>query len=193
MKIKCGKRKLSDGTMMYVDTRARKIYIGGAECEPSYKTVFQPEKRGPAPDFEHEEFVKCLMNSFKEGYLSKTELDRRIRRGRPATVWTKPIEPVEKKKMMTKGTGDIDEIIANITKLQKKIAPFKLLIKDEENYFPYINTEKTEESSVQNKEDNEESSVENEEDGEESCMQKEDAAYVGSVNDNVFRSSVHTM
>jgi hypothetical protein len=124
--------------------------------------------------------------------LNETELERRIRRGRPVTVWTKPIAPVEKK--ITKATGDIDEIIANITKLQKQIAaPFKLLIKDEENYFPYINTEKAEESSVQNKEDNEESSVENEEDGEESCMQKEDAAYVGSVNDNVFRSSVHTM
>ena len=119
-------------------------------------------------------------------------MERRIRRGRPVTVWTKPIAPVEKK--ITKATGDIDEIIANITKLQKQIAaPFKLLIMDEENYFPYINTEKAEESSVQNKEDNEESSVENEEDGEESCMQKEDAAYVGSVNDNVFRSSVHAM
>ena len=143
---------------MYVDTRARKIYFGGAECEPPYEIVFQPEKRGPALDVhEHQEFVKCLRRSKAEGYLYETELERRIRRGRPVTVWTKPIEPVEKKKMMTKATDDIDEIIANITKLQKQIAPFKLLIKDDENY---INTEKAEESSVQNKEDNEESSAE---------------------------------
>ena len=154
MKIKCEKRKLSDETMMYVDTRGRKrkIYFGGAECEPPYEIVFQPEKRGPAPDFEHEEFVKCLMNSFKEGYLSKTELDRRIRRWRPITVWTKPIEPVEKKKKMTTATGDIDEIIANITKLQKEIAPYVKLVKSASPW-----TEKAEKSSVQNKEDNEES------------------------------------
>ena len=40
---------------------------------------------------------------------------------------------------------------------------------------------------------NKESSVNNEEDSEESCMQKEEEAYVGSVCDDVFRSSVHTM
>eukprot|EP00966_Prymnesium_polylepis_P003458 79612-Prymnesium_polylepis.1 len=85
---------------------------------------------------------------------------------------------------MTKATGDIDEIIANI-KLHKQIAPY---VEDEENYFPYINgltltrtekaeesaspwTETAEESSVQNKEDGEESSVRNEEDGEESSVQ----------------------
>eukprot|EP00966_Prymnesium_polylepis_P011472 264493-Prymnesium_polylepis.1 len=67
--------------MMYVHTRARKIYFGGA-CEPPYKIVFQPEKRGLAPsiDVEHQEFVKCLRNSFKENHL-----DQRIRRGRPIT------------------------------------------------------------------------------------------------------------
>eukprot|EP00966_Prymnesium_polylepis_P080558 1866691-Prymnesium_polylepis.1 len=107
MKIKCGKRKLSDGSMMYVDTRARKIHFGGAECEPPYKIVFQPEKRGPFPDFEHEEFVKCLNRSLEAGYLHKLDFERRVRRGRPVTVLTKPIEQVEKKKM-TKATGDID-------------------------------------------------------------------------------------
>jgi hypothetical protein len=134
MKISCGKRKLPDGTMMYVDTRGRTIYFGGTECEPPYK---------------------CL---------------------------TKPIEPVEKKKTITKATGDIDVIMENITKLHKQIAPFKPWPKDDE-------TEKAEDNSVQNKVDNEESSV-NEEDSEESCMQKEDAAYVRFVCDNVFRSSV---
>ena len=173
---------------MYVDMRARNIYFGGAECEPSYKIVFQPEKKGPSIDVEHEEFVKCLRRSKAEGFLNETEFEARIRRGRPVTVWTKPIEPVEKKKKFTKATGDIDVIIANITKLQKQIAPHPWP-KDEENYFPYIKTKKAEENSVQNKE----SSVKNEEDGEESCMQKEDAAYVRSVCDNVFRSSVHTM
>ena len=87
MKIECGKRKLSDGTIMYVDTRGRNIYFGGAECEPPYKIVFQPEKRGPAEDFEHKEFEKCLKRSRAEGYLNDTELERRIRRGRPVTVW----------------------------------------------------------------------------------------------------------
>ena len=174
MKIECGKRKLSDGTIMYVDTRGRNIYFGGAECEPPYKIVFQPEKRGPAEDFEHKEFEKCLRWSKGQGFLTEHEMERRIRRGRPVTVWTKPIEPVDKKKKITPATGDINVIIANITKL----------------HAPYIKTEKAEENSVQNKEDNEESSVKNEEDGEESCMQKEDAAYVGSVCDHVFRSSV---
>eukprot|EP00966_Prymnesium_polylepis_P258740 5976070-Prymnesium_polylepis.1 len=88
---------------------------------------------------------------------------------------------------MTKATHDVDEIIANITKLQKEIAPYVKLVKSASPW-----TEKAEKSSVQNKEDNDESSVQTEEDGEESCMQKEDAAYVGSVNDNVFRSCVHT-
>jgi hypothetical protein len=171
MKIECGKRKLSDGTIMYVDTRGRKIYFGGAECEPEYKIVFQPEKRGPAEDFEHKEFEKCLNWSNGQGFLTKHEMERRIRRGRPVTVLTNPIVPVEKKKI-TPATGDINVIIANITKL----------------HAPY--TEKAKDNSVQNKEDNEESSVKNEEDGEEICMQKEDAAYVGSVCDNVFRSSV---
>ena len=189
MKIECGKRKLSDGTIMYVDTRGRNIYFGGAECEPPYKIVFQPEKRGPAEDFEHKEFEKCLRWSKGQGFLTEHEMERRIRRGRPVTVWTKPIEPVEKKKKITPETGDIDVIIANITKLQKQIAPFKPWPKDDENYFPYIKTEKAEENSVQNKE----SSVKNEEDSEESCMQKEEEAYVGSVCDDVFRSSVHTM
>ena len=101
MKIECGKRKLSDGTIMYVDTRGRNIYFGGAECEPPYKIVFQPEKRGPAEDFEHKEFEKCLRWSKGQGFLTEHEMERRIRRGRPVTVWTKPIEPVEKKKKIT--------------------------------------------------------------------------------------------
>ena len=46
------------------------------ECEPSYKIVFQAERRGATPDFEQEEFVKCLMNSYKEGYLNEDELDQ---------------------------------------------------------------------------------------------------------------------
>ena len=87
MKIECGKRKLSDGTMMYVDTRGRNIYFGGAECEPPYKIVFNPEKRGPSIDVEHEEFEKCLRRSKAERFLNETELERRIRRGRPVTVW----------------------------------------------------------------------------------------------------------
>ena len=169
MKIECGKRKLSDGTMMYVDMKGRHIHFGGTECEPPWKIVFQP-KRG-AFDYEHEEFEKCLNWSHGQGFLTKHEMERRIRRGRPVTVLTNPIVPVEKKKI-TPATGDINVIIANITKL----------------HAPY--TEKAEDNSVQNKEDNEESSVKNEEDGEEICMQKEDAAYVGSVCDNVFRSSV---
>jgi hypothetical protein len=189
MKIECRKRKLADGTEMFDDRRGRKFYFGGAECKPPCKTVFQPEKRGPSIDVEHEEFVKCLSRSKAEGFLNETEFDARIRRGRPVTVWTKPIKPVEKKKKkFTKATGDIEVIIANITKLQKQIAPHPWA-KDEENYFPYIKTEKAEENSVQNKE----SSVKNEEDSEESCMQKEEEAYVGSVCDDVFRSSVHTM
>ena len=157
---------------MFVDLRGQTIYFDGVECESPYKTVFQPEK--PPQDLKHEEFVNALKRSRKGGVLTEGEMERRIRRGRPVTVWTKPIEPVEKKKKITPETGDIDVIIANITKL----------------HAPYIKTEKAEESSVQNKEDNEESSVKNEEDGEESCMQKEDAAYVGSVCDHVFRSSV---
>ena len=128
MKIECGQRKLSDGTMMYVDMRGRHIHFGGTECEPPWKIVFQPEKRGPSIDYEHKEFVKCLNWSKAQGYLNDTELVRRIRRGRPVTVWTKPIEPVEKKKKITPETGDIDVIIANITKL----------------HAPYIKTEKAE-------------------------------------------------
>ena len=149
MKIECEKRKLSDGTMMYVDTRGRNIYFGGAECEPPYKIVFQPEKRGPAEDFEHKEFEKCLRWSKGQGFLTEHEMERRTRRGRPVTVLTNPIVPVEKKKI-TPATGDINVIIANITKL----------------HAPYIKTEKAEENSVQGEEDNEESSVKNEEDGE---------------------------
>ena len=163
---------------MYVDMRGRKIYFGLAECEPSYKIVFQPEKRGPPFDVEHAEFEKCLMRSKAEGFLNETEFERRIRRGRPVTVWTKAIEPVENKKKFTKATGDIDKIIANIMELHKQIAPLNPSPKDEEN----IKTEKAEESSVKN-----------EEDSEESCMQKQDAAYVGSVCENVYRSSVYTM
>ena len=109
MKIECGKRKLSDGTTVYIDERAQKIYIGGVtECEHSYRIVFQPEK--PPYDFKHEEFVKCLNRSKNEGYLTKHEMERRIRRGRPVTVWTKPIQiaPEEKKE---NATGDIDKII----------------------------------------------------------------------------------
>ena len=191
MKIECKRKRLPDGIMMHVDTRGQTIYFGGADCKPSYKTVFQPEKRGPSPiDVEHEKFEKCLRRSKAEGFLNEPEVEARIRQGRPVTVWTKP-EPVEKKRKFTKATGDIDVIITNITKLQKEIAPYVKLVKDEgltltrtekaESASPW--TEKAEKSSVQNEEDNEE----------EICMQKEDAAYVGSVCDNVFRSSVHTM
>jgi hypothetical protein len=127
-----------------------------------------------------------LERSTAAGYLAEAEMHRRIRRGRPVWTWTKPIEPIKPVKKKTRPTIDIEEIIANMIKLHKQIAPFK----DEKNQSP-INTEKAEKSSVQNKEANEESSVQTEEDGEESCMQKEDAAYVGSVNDNVFRSCSH--
>jgi hypothetical protein len=61
-----------------------KLEFGMKECEPPYKIVFQPEKRvivkgigRPVPDTKHEEFVECLTKSYKEGYLSKAELDRR--------------------------------------------------------------------------------------------------------------------
>eukprot|EP00966_Prymnesium_polylepis_P099338 2300793-Prymnesium_polylepis.1 len=71
--------------------------------------------RGPTPDFQHEEFVKCLRNSC----LNETELDRRIRRGRPITEITKPkhFGIIEKKKPKTKkATGDIEAIIASVKK-----------------------------------------------------------------------------
>ena len=117
MKIECGKRKLSDGTMMHVDTRARKIYFGGAECEPEYKIVFTPEKRGPAEDFEHKEFEKCLNWSNGQGFLTKHDMQLRIRRGRPVTVLTNPIVPVEKKKI-TPATGDINGISGHVSSIR---------------------------------------------------------------------------
>ena len=168
MKIECRKRQLPGGTTMFVDLRGQTIYFDGVECESSYKTVFQPEK--PPQDLKHEEFVNALKRSRNGGFLTEGEMERRIRRGRPVTVWTKPIGPVEEKKKITPATADIDVIMENIRKLHKQITWPK-----DENYFPHIKTEKAEE---------------NKEDGEESCMQKEDAAYVGSVCDHVFRSSV---
>ena len=168
MKIECGRIKLSDGTMMYVDMRGRHIHFGGTECEPLWKIVFQPEKRG-SPDYEHKEFVKCLKWSRAQGYLNDTEMERRIRRGRPVTVSTKPIQPVEKKKI-TKATGNIDEIMANIAKLHKQIAPFKPFIEDD------IRPE-----DIPSRADKAEASYE-------SFLQKEDEAYVKSISEQVFQS-----
>ena len=99
--------------------------------------MFQPERRGPVPDLEHEEFVKCLMNSYKEGYLDKAEFDRRVRRGRPITVITKPQHfgrLIEKKKPKTKKSNcDIDAIIATV----KDLSTYVKLVQDEANQFPY--------------------------------------------------------
>ena len=168
MKIECGKRKLSDGTMMCVDMRGRHIYFGGKECEPLWKLVFQLEKRG-VKDYEFEEFKQCLHWSHKQGFLTKHEMEERIRRGRPVTVSTKPIKPVEKKKI-TKATGNIDEIIANIAKLHKQIAPFKPFIEDD------IRPEdipKRTEAEVR-----------------ESLLQKEEEDYAKSINEKVYSQSV---
>ena len=102
MKLELENKKLNNGATLYFEG-LRNIYCNFPgeecvkECEPQDKIVFHPEKRGPVPDLEHEAFfVKCLMNSFKEGSLTNTELDRRIRRGRPVTVSTKPIEKKKK-------------------------------------------------------------------------------------------------
>ena len=145
------------------------------ECEPQYKIVFHPEKRGPVPDLEHEAFfVKCLMNSFKEGSLTKTELDRRIRRGTPITVSTKPMIEKKKKKRVP---FNIDAIIANVVNLTT-VKP------DEANQFPYI----IKEAASARTEKAEESSVQNEEDGEESSVQAWEAEYAQAVCNDVFRS-----
>ena len=176
MKIECGKRKLSDGTIMYVDTRGRNIYFGGAECEPPYKIVFQPEKRGPAEDFEHKEFEKCLRWSKAQGFLTEHEMERRIRRGRPVIVSTTPIKPVEKKKI-TKATGNIDEIMANIKKLHKK----QIALEDE------IIAE-----DIPSKADESDAAyfqkIKNNTEYIEDYLQKEDAAYVKSVSETVYQS-----
>ena len=184
MKILCGKRKLNYGTMVYVDTGAQQIYFNSPgqesvkEFEPPYKIVFQPEKRGAAPsiDVEHQEFVKCLRRSKAEGYLNQTELERRIRRGRPITVWTKPIKPVEKKKI-TKATGNIDEIMANIKKLHKKQIALedKIIAEDipsraDESDAAYFQKTKNDTEYI------------------EDYLQKEDAAYVKSVSETVYQS-----
>jgi hypothetical protein len=176
MKIECGQRKLSDGTMMYVDMRGRHIHFGGTECEPPWKIVFQPEKRGPSIDYEHKEFVKCLNWSKAQGYLNDTELVRRIRRGRPVTVSTTPIKPVEKKKI-TKATGNIDEIMANIKKLHKK----QIALEDE------IIAE-----DIPSKADESDAAyfqkIKNDTEYIEDYLQKEDAAYVKSVSETVYQS-----
>ena len=140
-------------------------------------------KEGWANRFEHERFVNCLMRLAAEGHLTKDDMRRLIHRGRPVWKTTRIVEPEPKPVKKTRPTVDVEKIIATMTELHKQMGLFE----DEKNQFP-INTEKAEKSSVQNNEANEESSVQTEEDGEESCMQKEDAAYVGSVNDNVFRS-----
>ena len=155
-------------TMMYVDMKGRHIHFGGTECEPPWKIVFQPEKRGLF-DYEHKEFVKCLKWSRAQGYLNDTEMERRIRRGRPVTVSTKPIQPVEKKKI-TKATGNIDEIMANIAKLHKQIAPFKPFIEDDIR--PEDIPKRAEAEVI------------------ESILQKEEEDYAKSINEEVFSQSV---
>eukprot|EP00966_Prymnesium_polylepis_P321672 7377980-Prymnesium_polylepis.1 len=155
MKLELEKKKLNNGATLYFEG-SRTIYCNFPgeeyvkECKPQYKIAFHPEKIGRVPDLEHEAFVKCLMNSFKEGSLTKAELDRRIRRGRPITVSTKPIM----KKTTKRVPLDIDAIIANVLDLTKTTASYVDLVEDEANPFPYIikeaasaRTEKAEESS----------------------------------------------
>ena len=96
-------------------------------------------------------------------------MEERIRRGRPVTVSTKPIKPVEKKKI-TKATGNIDEIIANIAKLHKQIAPFKPFIEDDIR--PEDIPKRTEAEDLESK------------------LQKEDEEYAIAINAEVYSQSV---
>jgi hypothetical protein len=192
MKIDCKKRNISDtkarrNIPVFVDENAQKLYFGeaAAEVQPLGKIVFQPEKRDGPTDFEHERFVNCLMRLAAEGHLTKDDMRRLIHRGRPVWKTTRIVEPEPKPVKKTRPTVDVEKIIATMTELHKQMGLFE----DEKNQFP-INTEKAEKSSVQDTEANEESPVQTEED-DEIYMQQEDAAYVGSVNDSVFRVSVN--
>jgi hypothetical protein len=173
MKLECGIRKLN-GATLYFEKGSRNIYCNFPgreeyvnECEPPYKIVFQPEKIGRVPDLEHQEWVKCLENSLKEGCLNEAEFNRRVARGRPVTKWR--YNPNEKKKSISKTPRrsiDINAIIASVVELSKETAPYASL-------------------KLQN--EKQAASVRNEED-DESRMQRDDAAYTQSVNNTVSRS-----
>eukprot|EP00966_Prymnesium_polylepis_P184821 4283453-Prymnesium_polylepis.1 len=120
-------------------------------------------------------------------------IERRVRRGRPITIWRS--NPNEKKKSISKTprpTSDIDAIIATVVELSNSTAPNVKLVSNEANQFPYIaasaRTEKAEnEESL--KLQNEKASVRNEED-DESRMKMYEAAYAQSVHDTVFAGCV---